>query len=81
MKTVTLKTDDTFFNRLNELAAEMHLSKSELIRRSVVAYEEHMKRQQMIARLKAASLKVRDASRREAEALEGTLADGLDDAS
>ncbi|HHH72914.1 MAG TPA: DNA-binding protein [Sulfuricurvum sp.] len=79
MKTVTLKTDDTFFERLSTLASELHLSKSELIRRSVVAYEEHMQRQKLRAQLKAASLKVRDASRQEAEALEETLTDGLDE--
>jgi len=78
MKTVTLKTDDIFFSRLNDLAAELHLSKSEVIRRAVVAFEAHMQRQKIRSQLKKASLKVREASRKEAEAFEGTLEDGLD---
>lgn len=34
MKTITLKTDDTFFEKVNDLAKHLHLSKSELIRRA-----------------------------------------------
>ena len=40
MKTITLKTDDTFFEKVNDLAKHLHLSKSELIRRAVAEYED-----------------------------------------
>ena len=39
MKTITLKADDTFFEKVNDLAKKLHLTKSELIRRSVAEYE------------------------------------------
>ena len=44
MKTITLKTDDIFFEKVSTLAKELHLTKSELIRRSVAEYEEHIKK-------------------------------------
>ena len=39
MKTITLKTDDNFFEKVTDLAKQLHLSKSELIRRAVAEYE------------------------------------------
>ena len=39
MKTITLKTDDTFFEKVNDLAKQLHLTKSELIRRSITQFE------------------------------------------
>ena len=42
MKTITLKTDDTFFEHVSEFAKSLNLTKSELIRRAIAEYELHM---------------------------------------
>ncbi len=47
MKTITLKTDDIFFEKVNDLAKKLHLTKSELIRRSIVEYELLMEKKTM----------------------------------
>ena len=78
MKTVTLKTDDAFFERLSRLAKEQQLTKSELIRRAVAEYERTVFRQKLKERFRDASMKVREESRKIAEEFEDTLGDGLD---
>ena len=47
MKTITLKTDDLFFEKVSSLAKSLHLSKSELIRKSIREYENFLKRQEL----------------------------------
>jgi len=44
MKTITLRTDDTFFEHVSEFAKSLNLTKSELIRRAISEYEIHMQR-------------------------------------
>ena len=78
MKTITLKTDDIFFEKVTELAKTLHLSKSELIRRSIAEYEEAIKRREMKEQLKQASLKVRQANRLINHEFDDTLNDGLE---
>jgi len=79
MKTVTLKTDDNFFEKLTVLAKELHLTKSELIRRAVSEYEKHIQRQRLKNRFKEASFKVRESNAKLTEEFETTLLDGLED--
>ncbi len=79
MKTITLKSDDKFFEKLSQLAKQLHLSKSELIRKAVSEYEETVRRRALKEQMRDASLRVREHSRKMAEELEGTLMDGLDD--
>ncbi|NPA30177.1 MAG: ribbon-helix-helix protein, CopG family [Epsilonproteobacteria bacterium] len=79
MKTVTLKTDENFFEKLTVLAKELHLTKSELIRRAVSEYEKHIQRQRLKNRFKEASLKVRESNTKLTEEFETTLLDGLED--
>ena len=79
MKTITLKTDDTFFNKVSNLAKELHLSKSELIRRSVAEYETVMIRRKMKEQFKIASLNVRKTNRKINDEFEHTIHDGLSD--
>ena len=62
MKTITLKTDDTFFEHITTLAKNLNLTKSELIRRSVREYENFIKKQALKEQIKQASLKVRQAN-------------------
>jgi predicted transcriptional regulator len=77
MKTLTLKTDDRFFEKVTDLAKRLHLSKSELIRRAIADYEEHIRRKELAERMKEASYRVREVNRRINESFETTLADGL----
>ncbi len=78
MKTITLKTDNLFFDKLNALAEHLHLSKSELIRRSVAEYELLIRRKEMKEQMKNASLRTRTAGSQLVEEFDDTLADGLD---
>ena len=80
MKTITLKTDDSFFEKVNELAKQLHITKSELIRRSIAEYESLMKRNAMKAQMKEASFRVRDAGKEMSDAFEVMLNDGLENA-
>ncbi|MCD6433510.1 MAG: DNA-binding protein [Sulfurimonas sp.] len=59
MKTITLKADDIFFKQITQLAKSLHLTKSELIRRSVKEYENFIKKQLLKEQIKAASYNVR----------------------
>ena len=77
MKTITLKTDDIFFEKVNTLAKQLHLTKSELIRRSVAEYELLTKKRAMKERMKDASLRVREANKEIDSVFETTLEDGL----
>ena len=77
MKTLTLKTDDGFFDKVTNLAKHLHLSKSELIRRAIAEYEEAMKRKEMKEQIKQASLRVRKANDILSQEFDNTLSDGL----
>ena len=79
MKTITLKTDDTFFDKVNTLAKQLHLTKSELIRRSVAEYEMHIKKKAMKEQMREASLRVREANDELVSEFERTVEDGLKD--
>ncbi len=79
MKTVTLKVDESFHARLDHLARSLHLSKSEVIRRSVSAYEAAIERKRLRQRFKEASLKVREANDEVMRDFDTAVADGLDD--
>jgi len=79
MKTITLKTDDSFFEKVNALAKHLHLSKSELIRRSIAEYERQMKKKEMKEQMKQASMRVRVANAEIVNEFDDTVNDGLDD--
>ena len=79
MKTITLKTDDTFFEKVTDLAQHLHLSKSELIRRAVAEYEGVMQKREMKDQMKRASLRVRRASSAIIKEFDDSAADGLKD--
>ena len=79
MKTVTLKVDENFYDRLDRLAKHLHLSKSEVIRRSVTVYEAAIERERIRKRFKEASMKVRGANDEIIRDFEAAVADGLDD--
>jgi len=79
MKTITLKSDEHFFERLTHLAKELHLSKSELIRRAVMEYEERIYKMRLKQQLKEASLRVREANKKINDEFDVAIVDGLDD--
>ena len=78
MKTITLKTDEQFFEKINNLAKQFHLTKSELIRRSVSEYASIMERKMMKEQMKEASLRVREANREIVDDFAMMTEDGLD---
>ena len=79
MKTITLKTEDSFFEKVTSLAQELHLSKSELIRQSIAEFEKHIKNKKLKEQMMHASLKVREANKEIVEEFDGTVLDGLTD--
>lgn len=78
MHTITLKTDDNFFVMLNELAAMMGVSRSNLIRNAVISYKENLEKEQLKQQIQKASMKVRNESKTVAAEFEESLSDGLD---
>ena len=80
MKTITLKTDNTFFEKVSALAKHLHLSKSELIRRSIAEYELVIKKREMEEQMRKASRLVREVSRNINAEFETTLLDGIENA-
>lgn len=77
MHTITLKTDDNFFDMLNEMVAKFGTSRSELIRNAVTNYKEMLEKEQLKLQIKQASLNTRNNSLQTANELEDTLEDGL----
>jgi len=80
MKTITLKTDNIFFDKVNALAQHLHLSKSELIRRAISEYELSIKKREMEEQMRKASRLVRESHRHINSEFDRTLSDGLEDA-
>jgi len=79
MKTITLKAEDSFFEKVTSLAKVLHLSKSELIRQSIVEFEKNIKNKKLKEKMMHASLKVREANRAIVNDFDGTAQDGLID--
>jgi len=77
MHTITLKSDDSFYETLNDMVKSLKITKSELIRRSVNYYREALKQEQLKEQMKRASLKVRNHSLSMAQDFDDTLSDGL----
>jgi hypothetical protein len=77
MHTITLKSDDSFYETLNDMVKTLKITKSELIRRSVTYYREALKQEQLKEQMKRASLKVRDHSLSMVQEFDDTINDGL----
>ena len=78
MRTITLKTDSIFFDRLTRLARELHITKSEFIRRSVSEYEKFLYREKLKSNIKEAAVKVREANMDIDKDFDITITDGLE---
>ena len=78
MKTITLKTNTVFFDRLTELAKELQITKSEFIRRSVSEYEKYLQREKLKSNIQEAAYKVREANMDIIEDFDTAINDGLE---
>ncbi len=80
MPTITLKADESFCNDLNEMASEMEVSKSELVRRAVNAYRNNLEREHLKVAMQKASYRVRRLDPDLSAGLDSLVNDGLEDA-
>lgn len=80
MKTITLKTEDSFFEKVSSLAKELHLSKSELIRQSITEFETNIRKKRLKEKMMQASFKVREANKEIMNDFNETIEDGLPNA-
>jgi predicted transcriptional regulator len=78
MRTITLKTDDGFFNTLGNMAKETGSTKSDIIRKAVGYYGELLERERLKRQIKEASFAVRKESATISKEFDDTIADGLD---
>ena len=80
MPTITLKADERFCKDLNEMAREMEVSKSELVRQAVIAYRNNLEREHLRIAMQKASYRVRRSDPDLSDELDSLVNDGLDDA-
>ncbi len=78
MRTVTLKTDSIFFDKLTNLAKELQITKSEFIRRSVSEYEKQLYREKLKSNIQEAAMKVKEANMDTVSDFDTTANDGLE---
>jgi len=77
MHTITLKSDDTFYNTLEEMVKTLHTTKSDLIRKAVVYYKDALEKERLKEQIKNASFKVREESLKISQEFDTTINDGL----
>lgn len=77
MHTITLKSDDYFFNMLGDMVKTFNTTKSELIRTAVLHYKETLEKEKLKTQIQKASLLVRDASLSLDAEFDETIDDGL----
>jgi len=77
MHTITLKSDDIFYNTLEEMVKTLHTTKSDLIRKAVVYYKDALEKERLKEQIKNASFKVRAESLKTSQEFDITLDDGL----
>ncbi|HRF55786.1 MAG TPA: DNA-binding protein [Campylobacterales bacterium] len=78
MRTITLKTDDVFFDALGSMAKETGSTKSEIIRKAVGYYGELLEKDRLKKQIKEASFAVRKDSASMSKEFDDIIADGLD---
>ncbi len=77
MHTITLKSDDTFYNTLEDMVKILQTTKSDLIRKAVIYYKNALEKEKLKEQIKNASFKVREESLKISQEFEHTLNDGL----
>lgn len=78
MRTITFKSDDEFYNLLENMVKSVNTTKSDLIRKSVLYYQSILEKEQLKAQIKQASFNVRNDSHKLNQAFDDALEDGLD---
>jgi len=79
MPTVTLKTDNHLHQQISQMAEELHVSKSELIRKALTMYQQNLAKNKIKHSLQNASLKVRDVDASLNNEFDALSFDGLND--
>ena len=77
MHTITLKSDDTFYNTLEDMVKILQTTKSDLIRKAVIYYKDALEKEKLKEQIKNASFKVREENLKISQEFEYTLSDGL----
>ena len=77
MHTITLKSDDTFYNTLEDMVKTLQTTKSDLIRKAVIHYKNTLEKEKLKEQIKNASFKVREENLKISQEFEQTLSDGL----
>ena len=77
MHTITLKSDDMFYDTLNDMVKTLKTTKSDLIRKAVIYYKSVLEKEKLKYQMKQASLKVRDESLKISKEFENSINDGL----
>lgn len=62
MHTITLKSDDNFYEILTTMVKKLNTTKSDLIRKSVLYYQNVLEKEVLKQQIKQASYKVREES-------------------
>jgi len=78
MPTITLKSDNDFFNMLNDMVKSLDTNRSDLIRKAVTHYRDVLEEEKLKIQIKKASMKVREESLKVSKEFDNTLNDGLD---
>jgi len=77
MHTITLKSDDIFFDILNDMVKTLNITKSELIKNAVIYYKDVIEQEKLKSQIEQASQKVRDNSLKIFQEFEDSINDGL----
>ena len=77
MNTITLKADDDFFATLTNMTKTLKTTKSDVIRKSVLHYNDLLEKEKLKAQIKNASKNVKEHSLKISKELEDTLPDGM----
>ena len=77
MHTITLKSDDTFYDTLEDMVKTLQTTKSDLIRKAVIYYKDALEKEKLKEQIKNTSFKVREESLKISQEFEDTLNDGL----
>ncbi|NOQ30426.1 MAG: DNA-binding protein [Helicobacteraceae bacterium] len=77
MHTITLKSDDNFYDTLNDMVKTLNTTKSDLIRKAVLYYQASLEKEKLKQQVKTASFKVREESLKISHEFDESSNDGL----
>ena len=77
MRTLTLKADEDCFNQVTQLAKQLNITKSDLLRQSIALFDAKVKKDTLKKQIFMAAKNVEQANKRVVEHFEDTLTDGL----